>query len=409
MKIHFSNLLIMSCLTSSLFAQQSNAKDQWRGTLHRADGVDIVFNFDVQTISGKKIMYITNGSERIKVDDIKFNKDSVFIEMPTFESAFRAKVSKESWTGTWFKGTAATLQKMPFTAEHNLPRFEGNAQPRYDITGRWAVNFSSDHQQKASSLAEFIQRGQKLTGTFLTATGDYRYQEGIVTGDKFMLSGFDGAHAFLFTGKLSNARTITDATYYSGATYKESWTAFKDAKAKVSTDPAAMFLKPGQEKLNFSFPDLEGNMVSINDERFKNKVVVVQLMGSWCPNCMDETAFLSNYYNHNKTRGVEIVSLAYEYSTDFNRSVKSLDKFRERFKVTYPMLITGVTVKDTLRTEKTLPEVTAIKVFPSSIIIDKKGKIRFFETDFFGQGTGEHFVAYTKKFTAMINQLLAEK
>jgi thiol-disulfide isomerase/thioredoxin len=150
-------------------------------------------------------------------------------------------------------------------------------------------------------------------------------------------------------------------------------------------------------------------MVSLNDERFKNKVVVIQLMGSWCPNCMDETDFLSRYYNKNKGRGIEMVSLAYEYSTDFDRSVASLKKFQKRFNVQYPMLITGVTVRDTLRTQKTLPEVTEIKVFPSSIIVDKHGKIRYFETDFFGQGTGEHYREYVRKFEGTMKRLLAEK
>ncbi len=354
-------------------------------------------------------MYITNGSEQIKVYNIRFYKDSVFIQMPLFESSFRVKVDKDNWNGVWMKGTSGSLQVIPFTAERQKPRFTGSAPANYNITGRWAVNFSSDHQDKPTSLAEFVQKGNRLTGTFLTASGDYRYQEGIVTGTKFMLSGFDGAHAFLFTGTLSNAHTITNATYYSGARYKESWTATRDPNAKVSTDPVAMYLKPGEEKLNFSFHDLRGKMVSINDERFRNKVVIIQLMGSWCPNCMDETAFLSNYYNKNKSRGVEVVSLAYEYSTDFNRSVASLQKFQKRFDVKYPMLVTGVTVIDSLRTEKTLPQVTQIKVFPSSIIIDKKGKVRFFDTDFFGQGTGQYFIAYTKEFNKKIDQLLKEK
>lgn len=78
---------------------------------------------------------------------------------------------------------------------------------------------------------------------------------------------------------------------------------------------------------------------------------------------MDETAFLSNYYRENKNRGVEVIALGYEYSTDFVRSVKSLKKFQERFDVQYPMLITGVKVTDSHRTEKTLPQVTPIRFF----------------------------------------------
>jgi len=174
----------------------------------------------------------------------------------------------------------------------------------------------------------------------------------------------------------------------------------------VPYDESAMYLKPGEERLNFKFNDLEGNPVSINDERFKNKVVIVQLMGSWCPNCMDETVFLSEYYNKNRQRGIEIVSLAYEYSTDIERSKKSLRKFQQGFNVQYPMLITGVAVTDSLRTEKTLPQLTPIKAFPTSIIIDKKGKVRKIETSFNGPGTGEHYLDYKKEFEETINDLL---
>lgn len=223
------------------------------------------------------------------------------------------------------------------------------------------------------------------------------------------MSGFDGGHAVLFTAEIKDKNTLLHGKHFSGYKYSEEWSAVKNANAKVKTDEAAMYLKPGEEKLDFRFPDINGNPVSIQDPRFKNKVVIVQLMGSWCPNCMDETAFLSDYYSKNKQRGVEMVALAYEYSTDFERSQKSLKKFQQRFNVQYPILITGVTVSDTLRTEKTLPQVTRIKVFPSSIIIDKKGKVRKLDTGFFGPGTGKHYEEYKKEFYETVDKLLQEK
>ncbi|CAA9476742.1 MAG: putative lipoprotein [uncultured Segetibacter sp.] len=163
----------------------------------------------------------------------------------------------------------------------------------------------------------------------------------MVTGNKLKLSGFDGSHAVLFTADITDKNSIQNGRYFSGYKYSDEWYADKNANARVKTDEAAMYLKPGEEKLDFRFPDINGNPVSINDERFKNKVVIVQLMGSWCPNCMDETAFLSEYYNKNKQRGVEIIALAYEYSTNFERSQKSLKKFQQRFDVQYPVLIWG--------------------------------------------------------------------
>jgi len=310
--------------------------------------------------------------------------------------------------GVWIKNGAVKSQVMPFVARPGVERFAAGAPARANISGRWATSFAAANRPGEPAIAEFVQKGNTLTGTFLTPTGDYRYLEGIVKGDSLALSCFDGGHAYLFTAAITGAATLGNGVFYSGALGKEEWTAVKNSKATLDLSGSAMYLRPGEERLHFSFADMDGKQVSISDERFKNKVVVVQLMGSWCPNCMDETAFLSDYYTKNRQRGVEIVALAYEYTTNRERSVKSLQKFRERYQVEYPMLITGVAVVDTLRTEKTLPEVTRIKTFPSSIIIDKKGKVRRFDYGFNGPATGVHYIEYKKEFEATINALLKE-
>ncbi|CAN5161149.1 hypothetical protein BH09BAC2_BH09BAC2_13870 [soil metagenome] len=395
--------------TFSASAQKNNYSIPWRASLHRADSIDIVFNFIIMQVNKKPAMYLINAAERMRVDSISFVGDSVFIKMPVFESGFRAKVTKGKWEGVWRKASSAGFVEMPFTAAANVSRFNatsGNA--KFNVSGRWSANFETDKTKADAAVAEFVQKGNKITGTFLTPTGDYRYLEGIVTGNKLKMSGFDGSHAFLFTGEIANNKNIKNGTFFSGAKYKEGFLAVKDPKAKVSTDVAAMYLRPGEERLDFRFPGMDSNLVSISDDRFKNKVVVLQILGSWCPNCMDETAFLSDYYNKNKSRGVEMAALAYEYSTDFNRSVTSLKKFQQRFNIQYPILITGVKVSDSLRTEKTLPQVTPIKVFPSTIFIDKKGKVRKFDTGFFGPGTGAHYEEYKREFYKTMNELLSE-
>jgi thiol-disulfide isomerase/thioredoxin len=258
-------------------------------------------------------------------------------------------------------------------------------------------------------VAEFEQNGDNLTGSFITPTGDYRFLEGIVTGDSLKLSTFDGAHAYTFYAKVISAEKISGGVYLSGFNGKETWSAVKDQDVKQPVQEQPTKLKPGESKLNFTFNDLEGKPVSINDERFKNKVVIVQIMGSWCPNCMDETKFLSDFYNKNRSRGVEIVSLAYEYSTDIERSRKSLSKFQKLFNVQYPMLITGVTSTDEQKTEKTLPQITPIRAFPTSIFLDRKGNVRDIHSVFYGPGTKQYFEEYTKVFSAIVEGLLKEK
>jgi len=379
----------------------------WSAKLRRSDNNDIAFTFEWKQEHGKPVWYIHNAAEQIKVDSVTVQGDSVWVQMPVFESRFKLRYYKDGLTGVWIKGSTAGNQVVPFVAVKGNKRFSETGAAAVNITGRWAATFSGSAGEL--SVGEFKHAGNKVTGTFLNPTGDYRYLEGIVVKDSLLLSGFDGGHALLFTAKITSNKKITDGRLFFGPVYKEDWTAVKDAKATVSETSVAMYARPGEDHLHFSFKDLDGKTVSINDNRYKDKVVVIQLMGSWCPNCMDETAFLSDYYNHNKDRGVEVIALAYEYSTDWERSVKSLRKFQQRFNVQYAVLSTGVTVQDSLRTEKTLPELTPIKFFPSSVILDKKGKIRKLDTGFNGPGTGEHYTVYKKEFEETIDGLLKEK
>ena len=394
-------IIILSSVIS--IAQQG----KWVANLYRDDRKIIPFTFDWKTEKGKPVWYIHNAAEKIRVDNITTEGDSIIVQMPVFESQFRLKHSGKSISGVWVKRGIEKFQVLKLEAVPGNARFGVGTTAISNINGRWAVTFGNTKKDEIS-VGEFVQKGNILTGTFLNPTGDYRYLEGVVKEDSLFLSGFDGGHAFLISGKIEQNKTITGGYFFSGATYKQAWFAVKDANAKVPQKSVAMFTKPGEESLNFSFKDLTGKQVSINDERYKNKVVVIQLMGSWCPNCMDETAFLSEYYNSNKQRGIEVIALAYEYTTDWERSLNSLTKFQKRYNVQYTILNTGVTVGDSLRTEKTLPQVSPIKFFPSSIIIDKKGKIRKFDTGFNGPGTGEHFITYKKEFEETISQLLNE-
>jgi peroxiredoxin len=383
----------------------------WRATILRPDGQQIVFNFQSKDSAGKKIIYVINGKEHLLVDSIETRGDSVFIEMPFFESSFKAKITNEgNLDGTWIKKYGERVQTLPFKAVYNLKeRFEVSTPPVANITGRWVTEFQTKNNSD-TIVAEFKQEGSHLSGTFLDPTGDYRFLDGIVSGDRLKLSTFDGAHAYLFTAKIDNDKKISDGKFYSGARSIQDWNAVKNAAAEVADGFGETKIKPGSGKLNFTFPNSnDASQVSINDKKYQGKVVVIQILGSWCPNCMDETKFLSDYYNKNRQRGVEIIGLAYERTTDFKESQKALQPFKKRLHAQYPILITGVTVSDSLRAEKTLPQLESINAFPTTIFIDKKGNIRKIETGFAGPATGEHYTEFKNKFNKIINELLAEK
>jgi hypothetical protein len=123
---------------------------------------------------------------------------------------------------------------------------------------------------------------------------------------------------------------------------------------------------------------------------------------------MDETKFLSDFYNKNQRRGVEMIGLAYERTPDFGSSQKALQPFKKRLDVEYPVLITGVTVSDPQKAEKTLPQLESIAAFPTTIFVDKKGNIRKLESGFSGPATGEHYTEFKKKFNKIVDDLLDE-
>lgn len=395
-------------LSVAAFAQSPLQKGNWRAAVIRPDGNNIIFNIDVQQLKGKTVFYIVNGSERMLVNEVTLLKDSVLIDMPVFESSFKLKiVSKDSLEGSWIRKGSEKDSALPFTAsakqQYRFAAVNGNATQQAE--GKWKIDFVRANDSHRPAIGQFSQKGNVVSGSILTPSGDYRYLAGIVTGDVLFLSTFDGVHAMVFTAKIDKDK-ITEGKLYSGAAPVENWTAVKDAQASLP-DEKLTRLKDGEDgKLNFSFKDIDGKQVSIHDARFKNKVVIIQLMGSWCPNCMDETAFLSTYYDKNKHRGVEVIGLAYEYSTDFKRSAGSLRKFQKRFNVNYPLLITPATVSDPQRTEKTLPQLTAIKVFPTTIILGKDGKVADITTDFYGPGTGDYYTHYKEAFEKTISGLL---
>jgi peroxiredoxin len=406
-------LLFVLVLFSSVFAHsQKNAlpNGQWRGLLSRSDGNDIVFNFLVKDSVGKKILYIQNADERLLVDDIGFLDDSIIIKLPFFESQIHALLDKTGrLNGVYLKRLASNYQIMPFHAAKEDFRFlVQNKVISINVTGRWAVNFWDEtSKDSAYAIGEFIQTGNTVTGTFLNATGDYRYLQGVVEGDSLKLSCFDGGHAYLFTAKVNGEDSIY-GSHFSGPVFKEIWFGKKDNQARLPDEFALTKMKPGKQKLDFSFRDIDGKITSIHDARYKDKVVVIQIMGSWCPNCMDETFVLSELYDNFRNKGVEVIGLAYERSTDFERSQKSLRSFQKRFNVHYDILITGVSVNDSLKTQKTLPQLQSIEGFPTTIFIGKNGEVAKIHTGFNGPGTGEHFSEQKKEFYDLINELLVK-
>lgn len=385
----------------------------WRAVLLTGSGKEIPFNFEVLSDnsdtnhSGGPVLEIVNGENRLRVDEISLKGDSVFIVMPFFDSEFKAEIKNGSLSGSWIKHYGDRDVSMPFHAVHGASyRFmEDPDPPAADVSGRWATYFVRDGDS-TFAVGEFDQEGSRLTGTFITSTGDYRFLEGVVSGDRLYLSCFDGGLVYLFTARSAGDSLLTEGEFYSGASGRKTWTARRDPDAKLPDAYSLTFLQEGYDQLEFSYPDLQGRPVSLSDDKYRGKVVVVQFFGSWCPNCMDETRFLSRFYKEHRDEGLEIIGLAYERTTDPRRSREQVMRIVDRFDVEYDMLLTGYTNQ---QVEESMPSLRNFMAFPTTIILDRKGDVRRIHTGFSGPGTGAHYEAYVDEFTRIISGLLKEK
>lgn len=380
----------------------------YRTEIFRPDGNAIVFNFQLKDSLGKKIIHIMNASERMVVDSVVKRGDSVFIELPFYDSRLWGKIQPTgNIEGQWIKRAGDKETRLPFRAKYNdRERFKVKAAPAYSVSGRWEVTFTGANGKSRPSVGEFLQQGHRLTGTFVNTTGDYRYLEGVVDGDSLKLSAFDGAFAFLFTARIENDSTISGGKYYSAATGTTSWTARKNESA-VLHDEIEEY-SGNDTRIKFDFETVAGKRIVHDDPLLKGKVYVIQVLGSWCPNCFDETKFLNNYYLKNRDRGFEVLGLAYERKAERESSVRSLIPLIKKYNVAYPIALSGVAVSDTLKESKTIPQLGKIQSYPTTVFVDKKGNIRKIHSGFSGPATGIHYERYIKEFEATIDELLAE-
>jgi len=383
------------------------ALGHYRATLTLPGG-ELPFGLDIVREDSKYVAYLINGTERVRVSDVAVANGRVDMRMPAFGNRLSAGID-----GSELKGDVVLVkldgkeQVIPFVARHGVTYrfFPQPTTDNADLGGRWSVTFTDEEGKRNPAVGEFTQSHGEVTGTFLTGTADHRFLAGEMRGDEFALSAFDGAHAFLYKGKI-NARDELEGTYWSGLAWRETFAGHRNEAANIDAAERATQLRANAKGLDFTFPDLDGKPVSLRDERFKGKVVVVALAGSWCPNCHDEAAFLAPYYKSNRERGLEVVSLMFEQFGDVARAVPAVRQFRAKFGIEYETLIAGVNDKQNAATR--LPQLNNVFAFPTTVFVDRQGRVRRIHTGFSGPATGEHYQRLIEAFDATVEELLAE-
>ena len=372
-------------------------------------GAVIPFTADISTGDSSYVLVVRNARERIKVDAEVIAEDSLIFTMPFFHSELHCTlVDSTEIRGYWTdinRGKDYKLEMWARFDEGSVRFHMPSSTDNFNFSGKWHVTFSPATDDEESAIGLFNQNEDRVTGTFITETGDYRFLEGNASGDSMKLSCFDGSHAFVFHCVNTSDSTLT-GEFWSGNHYHTNWTGKKDMNYQLSHPDSLTTYDDSNSVFDLSFIDTKGHPFLLSKAGLEGKVVIIQILGSWCPNCADESHLFSLLYDRYKNEGLDIIGVSYEKMKKLDDALKQIEYFKESLGAPYPILYGGRASK--LDASEDFYMLSGISSFPTAIFIDRKGKIRKIHTGFYGPGTGDYHERYKKELNDFIQELLDE-
>lgn len=408
----FPLLLLLSACGSKVHkgASLPLATGPWRMVMNidtTGHVLELPFQFTLSHGPAGWAMVVHNQDEAIQVDSVSVAGDSIRIRMPFFDSEFRGAIAGDSlFSGVWanyYKGPHYTI---PFTAVAGVqPRFKVPASKAgQDISGDWEVHFINPGEADEPAIGIFSIEDGRVKGSFATETGDLRFLEGIIGGDSLFLSSFNGSQAYLFRAAL-HGDSIT-GEFRSGKSHVQRWRAVRNAQFALANDETLTELDPAHA-VDFSFSGPDGRLHTLADKQYQGKVVVLDIMGTWCPNCIDEARLLKELHGKYNAQGLEVVALSFERSTDTAVAMAALRRFRNNLGIPYTLLLAGTMHRDSVAMR--LPYIKQLKAYPTTILVGRNGQVRHIYTGIYGPGTGARYSRFRERMENALVDLLREQ
>lgn len=406
--MHLKGLLltffILFCASSFSQNKLKLKSGKWLGELHLSASDNLPFEVEITGKKEKTRITVINGTERITLDKILFNKDSLIVSFPNFNSKLVLHQAHKKLLQGYWQNMNKSAYRIPVELKHGYTtRFTVYTVTTSSIAEKWEVTFEPQSDSPYKSVALFSNSGNKVSGTFLTETGDYRFLDGNRSGDSLYLSCFDGSHAFLFKANVFRDSIYGD--FLSGKHWKGEWNGKVNPDFEL-THPDSLTYLINETPFTFSSTDLNGNPFVFPNKQFENKVTIIQIMGTWCPNCMDETRFLKELHETYNKEGLEIISIGYEVGQTFNEHADKIQKLQQRYALPFTFLVGGAANKGLASEHFSM--LNKIISFPTAIFIGKDGSVRKVHTGFNGPGTGTYYSDFVKEIDLFVRLLLKE-
>ncbi len=409
MRVILVVLVCLLCVVCSVEAKPAvEVKERgghaWYEFALDVDGViAIPFYARLPEAGGDGVAYIQNAREEVPVEFAR-NGDSITLTFPHYDSTIALEESAfGQLEGTWTRMRSSGVSTMAVRGQRldeapDLYSEDAQGEPE---RARYAMSFEKSGEAVGLIDIHHAPGVEGVTGTILTPTGDYRFLSGAVFqfGRKLGLTVFDGAHAFLFTADVDpNTGDLTSGHFHSGNHWHETFTARRlaeDEEFELPDPFSEVSLMPGETRLG---------LPKLSEPPYAGNPTIVQIMGTWCPNCHDEAPALVDLYEEHHEEGLQILSLCYEYTDDAERSRRQIERFKERHGATWEFAAAGTSDKS--KAAATLPALSAIKSYPTTIWVNPDGTVRAIHSGFSGPATGEKHEVTLAEFERLTREIV---
>jgi thiol-disulfide isomerase/thioredoxin len=400
---HFAHWILAALIVvvAAACTAQKTPDGLWDATV-AVDGVEVPFRFEISGAPPVLTGSFFDGDLKRTSSAGTYSNGELVLPFDEYGAKVVVSYKDDRLVGKYDRGTRGAAY--PFKAVRAVPSASSIAAVP-SIAGEWRIPLDELSSKGESAWRMVVrQNGADVSAAIMKVDGDTGTLTGSYKNGRFTISHFSGARPTVL-----EVTPVDDESLKLLEDRKTARVAFRetDARAKTAPEPTDPTHHIGvvdpSAKFKFSFPDLEGHIVSDMDPRFRGKVVIVSLTGTWCANCHDEAPFLVQLYKNYRARGLELVALAFEEPAQL-KDLSRVRAFIRQYGITYPFLIAG----DSDHEAEALPQALNLNTFPAMFVLGKDGRVRATHAGYASKATGEYYLQKQKEFLAEIDRLLAE-
>jgi thiol-disulfide isomerase/thioredoxin len=386
---------------SAASAQASPATPEgvWTG-FGLSNGQQVPFRLEISGTGNQVRGALINGTRKSPASSASYADGHLVLHFDEYANTLDATLKDGVLSGTFGRAT----REVPIWGTLNGDRPPAAPDPP-NIAGIWEVSVQGPKGEHTWKL-QVHQQAAKVNAVIERIDGDTGSLEGVWRDGQFAVSHFTAAGPSYAVLKPGPDGTLQLLTFGHGGQVQTATARRAPARAEHLEgldDPMhhTLLENPGKP-LTFSFPDLNGRIVSNTDPEFRHKAVIVSIGGSWCPNCQDEAPFFEQLYRKYHSQGLEIVELSFEEDPQLANPMR-LRTMIQKFGITYTVLLAGT--PDQLG-EK-FPGVVNLNCWPTAFFIGRDGLVKAIHTGYAGPATGKDNAALEHETTALVGRLIA--